>query len=102
MTDSEKILAELIAIGERNATPEQRIAAADARLEAMRAELDEWAASEPADTEVLRNEGADLPDRIRSTLVEGGNVSGPVREVLEHALAMLERWEQEASKASVL
>jgi hypothetical protein len=77
--------------------PNSGIAATDARLEVMRAEFDQRAAGEPTDTEVLRDGGDDLPERIRRALA-AGNVSGPARDVLEHALAVRHRWEQEASE----
>ena len=69
MSKSDAMIAALLAVARDDRRPmETRLAAADERLAAFRAELDRWAASEPTDDDLLRAEGNDLNARLAERL----------------------------------
>jgi hypothetical protein len=86
MSKSDEMIAELLALAHDGHRPmAARLAAADERLAAFRAELDRWAASEPTDDGLLRVEGNDLNERLAERLAASG-LTADERQVLQHAL----------------
>jgi hypothetical protein len=85
MSMSDRIIGELIAIAHGGQPSEGWRAEVDRRLEAFRAELDQWGASEPTDEALLREEGEDLNGRLADRLKDPA-LRPEEREVLAYAL----------------